>query len=95
MSREQLNSLLGEAPASKKEIVLRFRTSVKLRGKVVWVLWWRGKRLATTNETLLFEKVFWSECREAFFSRFEIITKNDDGRMSQWVKSEIKGGRLK
>lgn len=95
MSKEQLNSLLGEPPTPKKEVILRIKTSIKLRGRLVWVLWWRGKRIATTNEHLIFEKTFWSEYRDAFFARFEIISKDDDGRASLWVKNEIRGGRLK
>lgn len=98
MSREALYSLLGEAPSeeipNKKEPILRIRTNLKLRGKIVWMFWCRGHRKVTTDPDFILSERGWEELT-GIFAVFYIKDVQDDGRAAAWIKQEIKEGRLK
>ena len=100
MSKEQLLALFGETEETllsrrtKKVVILKLQTSIKLHGKFVWMFVCMGHKKATTNPNFLFEGKGWADIAN-ICAVFRVVEKKDDGRAAFVVKKMIKEGKLK
>lgn len=86
-----LLKLLGETPGktvqgTRKVIILKLKTNLRLQGKIVWVFICRGHRKVTTDPEFLTRGRSFQELGN-IFEVFRVVEKVDDGRMTAWLRA--------